>query len=185
VVHALRTDDVAFRCHFFAVGTGSNHGRCYWEVSTCTEFTPNLYHVYKLTPAYRLRKAGHTCNESRTELATGLGVEECAHLCAETTSCTYFSVGYDGAIGNCFREDSTCAGYSSDTYNTYEVIPLSDESASSSASAYWGGAPSWSSNNINPTTPGWLTIAEERVGSGNQAAFDGDRQHAPCLARLM
>ncbi len=115
------------RCHFFAVGSGSNHGRCYWEVSTCTEFTPNLYHVYKLTPAYRLRKAGSTCDGSRTQLAIDLGVEECAHLCAETTNCVYFSVGYDAAIGQCFQEDSSCTSYSSDTYNTYEVIPLSSE----------------------------------------------------------
>lgn len=126
-----------------------------------------------------MRKAGHTCTGGRTALATGAGVEECAHLCAETTNCTYFSVGHSETSGSCFSEDSTCTSYSAATYSTYEVIPLADEAASSSASAYWGGPPSWSTYNINPTTPGWLTIAEERAGSGNHAAFDGDRHPAP------
>ena len=186
------------RCHFFAVGSGSNHGRCYWEASSCTAFTPNLYHVYKLTPSFRLRKSGHSCDGTRTSLGMGVGVADCAHLCAEATNCTYFSVGYGSSIGQCFKEDSTCSGYSARSYNTYEVIPLATEvsvwwiesckvcmlqAASSSAAASWGGDASWSTYNIKPATPGWLTIAEERVGSGNSAAFDGDRQHF-CWCRV-
>jgi hypothetical protein len=57
------------------------------------------------------------------------------------------------------------------------------QAASSTASAQWGGVASWSSYNIVPTTPGWITIAEERVGAGNASAFDGDR-HAGVRSAL-
>ena len=116
---------VLCRCHFFGVGSGTNFGLCNWQDDACTSFVDSAYHVYKITPVYRLRKAAHECSGSETQLSTTVSVEGCAHLCAETSSCLYFLAGSGQYAGRCWHETNSCTGYSSNSeLHVYELVPI-------------------------------------------------------------
>jgi len=144
--------------------------------------------VYKLTPAYRLRKAGHQCSGPESLITDRLiGVEDCAHECAEQAACKFFYTGTNQKTGEChYLTDAAgeCTSYTVGDYDVHELMSLDGETGTSAARMEWAGVERWSSSSLSPRLAGWLTVAEEAVVSGNHVEFDNDRLHTLDLRDL-
>ena len=121
-------------CNFFAFGTGSNDGKCYWEktsTASCPEGWKQAdYNFYKsdLESDYDLVIGGRECNSDDKNLGDQNSLTECAKACKEKTGCNFFIFGTGSKTGKCYMEKTPNAGcvegWEVDDYNFYTVIGM-------------------------------------------------------------